>query len=98
MAVFWSDEAIRCLDGIRDHYLARGEPEGAQRMGLLLLEAGNTLDTLPHRGRPGRVSGTRELLVPGTPYLLAYSPEAPRPVILSVKHEAQKWPEGFTGA
>jgi hypothetical protein len=29
---------------------------------------------------------------------LAYSAEASRTVILAVKHEAQEWPEGFTGA
>ena len=70
----------------------------AKRMGLLVIEAGEALAALPHRGRPGRVPGTRELLVPGTPFLLAYQADGPRPVILAVKHEAQKWPEGFTGA
>ena len=98
MAVFWTEEAIAGLERIREYYLARGEPKTAQSMGLLVLQAGDALDSLPHRGRPGRVEGTRELLVPRTPFLLAYRAEAPRTLILAVKHEAQKWPERFEGA
>src|SRR5687768_1403309 len=98
MAVFWSEEAIAGLARVREYYMARGEPKTAQRMGLLLLEAGDALDALPHRGRPGRVPGTRELLVPRTPFLLAYRADEPRPVILAVKHETQKWPERFGDA
>jgi toxin ParE1/3/4 len=98
MAVFWTEEALEGLSHIRRYFRDRGEPKMARRVGLSVLEAGDALDALPHRGRPGRVPGTRELLVPGTPYLLAYSAEASRTVILAVKHEAQEWPEGFTGA
>jgi toxin ParE1/3/4 len=98
MAVFWTEEAIAGLARIRDYYLDRGAPKMAQYMGLLVLEMGNALDSLPHCGRPGRVTGTRELLVPGTPFLLAYRADGPRPVILAVKHEAQAWPARFDGA
>lgn len=48
----------------------------------------------PALGRPGRVAGTRELVLPKTPYVVAYRiMEAVE--ILAVMHGAREWPEGF---
>jgi plasmid stabilization system protein ParE len=44
-------------------------------------------------GRSGRVAGTRELVIAGTPYLVAYRVEAKAVVILAVIHGAQRWPD-----
>ena len=44
--------------------------------------------------RPGRVQGTRELVVPATPFIVVYRIEATGVVILRVLHGAQKWPPG----
>ena len=46
----------------------------------------------PRLGRPGRVRGTRELVVAGTPYVIAYRIEADAVVILRLLHGKQKWP------
>jgi addiction module RelE/StbE family toxin len=47
----------------------------------------------PQSGRPGRVEGTRELVVPGTPYVIVYRVEADQIiVVLRVLHGAQRWP------
>ena len=51
--------------------------------------------SLPHHGRPGRVAETRELPVPRTPYILAYTVIGYRVVVTAVLHGAQEWPEGF---
>jgi plasmid stabilization system protein ParE len=47
----------------------------------------------PALGRPGRVPGTRELVVSGTPYILPYRVQGETVQILHVLHGAQRWPE-----
>jgi plasmid stabilization system protein ParE len=46
-------------------------------------------------GRPGRVSGTRELVISNTPFIAAYVIEQARIVTLAVYQGAQQWPEAF---
>jgi toxin ParE1/3/4 len=46
-------------------------------------------------GRSGRVSGTRELVIPNTPFVVAYAIARDRIVILATYHGAQQWPEAF---
>ena len=52
------------------------------------------LDHFPELGRPGRVAGTRELVVRGSPYLAVYELYGPDVAILRVLHGAQLWPPG----
>jgi toxin ParE1/3/4 len=47
----------------------------------------------PESGRPGRVAGTRELVVPHTPFIAAYAVTADRVRILRILHGAQVWPD-----
>lgn len=47
----------------------------------------------PESGRPGRVPGTRELVIPRTPYVVAYALTGDRIRILRVLHGAQMWPD-----
>jgi plasmid stabilization system protein ParE len=49
----------------------------------------------PDLGRAGRVRGTRELLIAGTPYIVAYRVVGNRLRILSVIHSARRWPQSF---
>jgi plasmid stabilization system protein ParE len=50
---------------------------------------------MPYAGRIGRVAGTREIPVPGTPYLVAYRIVERMIHVLAILHGAQKWPEAF---
>ena len=47
------------------------------------------LASVPRERRPGRVAGTRELVVPGTSFVVAYRPTANTVDILSVVHAAR---------
>jgi toxin ParE1/3/4 len=47
----------------------------------------------PESGRPGRVEGTRELVIDRTPYIVAYGVTGSVVRILRVLHGAQRWPE-----
>jgi len=44
-------------------------------------------------GRPGRVAGTRELVIPGLPFILPYVEKGMAVIILRVMHAAMKWPQ-----
>jgi toxin ParE1/3/4 len=44
-------------------------------------------------GRPGRVEGTREVVISGTPYIVAYRVAGQAVTILRVLHGAQQWPK-----
>jgi len=46
-------------------------------------------------GRPGRVRGTRELVISSTPFIAAYGIDHDRIVIFAIYHGAQQWPEVF---
>jgi toxin ParE1/3/4 len=46
-------------------------------------------------GRPGRVPGTRELVVSDTPFILPYRVRDSAVEILAVFHGARQWPEQF---
>ena len=61
-------------------------------MGDAIEAAVSRLADFPESARPGRVPGTRELVVPATPFIVVYRIEATDVVILRILHGAQKWP------
>ena len=92
MTVVWSPRAIGHLAALRE-YLARENPGAAARTATTLLAAVDRLAALPNLGRPGRVSGTRELVVPGTRYVIPYRARGERLEIVAVFHGRQRWPK-----
>ena len=56
-------------------------------------EAVGDLADFPRMGRPGRVAGTRERIVGGTAYVVAYRIRDDRVEVLRVLHGARKWPQ-----
>jgi len=91
VTVVWSPRAIGHLAALRD-YIARENPGAAVRMAKTLLAVVDRLAEVPNLGRPGRVSGTRELVVPGTPYVIPYRVRGERLEIVAVFHGRQRWP------
>ncbi|MCB1155405.1 type II toxin-antitoxin system RelE/ParE family toxin [bacterium] len=53
------------------------------------------LVNFPERGRPGRITGTRELVITGTPFLVAYRLHQQEIHVLAILHGARKWPSGL---
>lgn len=49
----------------------------------------------PEIGRVGRLEGTRELVVPGTPFIIPYRIESSRIEVLAIIHAARRWPESL---
>ena len=90
MTIVWSPRAVEHLAHLRA-YIARDNPRAANRIARVLLEAVERLAELPPLGRPGRVAGTRELVVPGTPYVIPYRQRGDRLEVIAVFHARQKW-------
>ena len=90
--VEWTRRALATLDEISD-YIAKDDPNAAQRMAERVFDAVDHLLEHPAMGRMGRLPGTRELVVTGTPYLVPYRVTGDVVEILRVFHGAQRWPE-----
>lgn len=73
-------------------FIYDSSPHAAEAVLALLLEAMRGLADLPHRGRPGRIAGTRELVVARTGHIIAYAVRRNEVVILRVRHGRQAWP------
>jgi toxin ParE1/3/4 len=95
MTIVWSPEAIEDLISLRA-YVAEESPAGERRIALRILHAvEHLLPDNPHMGRPGRVPGTRELVIPRTPYIVPYRVQREVIQILRVYHGARRWPDSF---
>lgn len=76
-------------------YVAEDSLDAANRQLSLILESIQGLMVFPTKGRVGRVDGTRELVVSGTPYIVAYRLQGAAVQILSILHGARRWPDAF---
>lgn len=92
MKVIWTARARVELDDIAD-YVAPISASAALALVRRLRQAGKQLGEHPHMGRPGRVDGSRELVVNGTPYILPYRVSDGRVEILAVLHTSRQWPD-----
>ncbi|HEY6292303.1 MAG TPA: type II toxin-antitoxin system RelE/ParE family toxin [Terriglobia bacterium] len=96
MEIRWLKRALANLDA-EAVFIARDNPAAAARVVEAIANTiANTVELLSHHpalGRPGRVEGTRELLVPDAPYLVPYRVRGHAVEILRVFHGARKWPK-----
>jgi toxin ParE1/3/4 len=89
--VRWTRSAVRQLASI-GAYIAESNPRAATEIEVRLREAVTLLARFPAMGRPGRLAGTRELVVSGTPYIIPYRVTGAHVDILAVFHAAQNRP------
>ncbi len=94
MHVRWTRRALTALDGIAE-YIAQDNPSAARRVVRRVQGAVADLGSHPAIGRSGRVAGTRELVVSGTPFIVPYRVREKTLEILAVIHTARQWPDEF---
>lgn len=90
MRVIWTPEAQQDRTDIWD-YITGDNPRAAARMDELFSAAAARLADHPTLGKPGRISGTREL-IPHESYRLVYEIDGKTAWILALVHTARQWP------
>lgn len=94
MQVRWLPKAIRNLDDAAE-FIAQDNPVAARELVRRIRDAVEHLKVNPALGRPGRVPGTRELVVSGTPYIVPYRvrPLLDQVEVLRVFHGQRRLPQ-----
>ncbi|PJI45585.1 MAG: type II toxin-antitoxin system mRNA interferase toxin, RelE/StbE family [Rhizobium sp.] len=95
MKLVWSAHALADRNLIFD-YIEAENPSAAIAVDERIASAVAQLRDFPDSGRKGRVEGTRELVIAGTPYIAVYLVSSDRVRILRVLHGAQRWPDDLS--
>ena len=94
MRIVWSENALADLEEI-EAYIAKANPGAAMAVKEQIREQVGYLLQSPGMGRHGRVHNTRELVIAGLPYIVAYSVSGEWVRIVAVVHGARRWPTAF---
>ncbi len=92
MKLRWTRLAIKDLDSAHA-YVAEDDPSAANHLIDRIEKAVQVLRQHPTAGRKGRLTGTRELVVTGMPFVIPYRVRSNKIEILAVIHGARKWPD-----
>ena len=91
MSIRWLPKAQRNrLEQLE--YIAQDNPLAAINQDEEIERQINMLLAHPQMGRPGRVTGTRELVISGTPFVVIYRLQEQSIEVLRLLHSAQQWP------
>lgn len=94
MRLVWTRRGRADLEEIVD-YIMQDNPAAAVSVLDCIEETAGDLVDHPGMGRPGRVAGTRELVIAGLPWILPYLATGDRITVLRVLHTARQWPGEF---
>ncbi len=94
MKIVWTEPARQDLRRVFT-YIAEENPRAARALLAEIKERVSVLEYNPQIGRPGRVDGTRELVLKGTSYILPYRVKDQQVQVIAVFHAARRWPEDF---
>lgn len=94
MRVRWLRKALRNLDE-EAAYIANDDSAAARIVVERVLNAVAMLAQQPDMGRPGRVPGTRELVVQRTRYIVPYRVRGDAVEILRVFHTSRRLPQSW---
>ncbi len=95
MNILWSPEAVNDLMSLRI-YIAAENSAAARKVALHIMH--NIEQLLPNNsrlGRPGRVPGTRELVIPNTPFIVPCRLQRNTIQILRIYHGSRRWPDSL---
>ncbi len=90
MKLVWRPHAVADRARIME-YIAQDNPGAALELDLEFEAKAEQLPLHPKLYRPGRVKGTREIVVRPN-YIMVYAIEGDTLTILRVLHAAQQWP------
>lgn len=93
--IVWTDQATQQLDHAYDYIALSNSSEIAARLTMHIVASVQQLATFPLSGRPGRVRGTRELVISNSPFVVAYKIEGTQVAVLAIYHGSQQWPTAF---
>ncbi len=91
----WTERAATQLDHAHDYIALTNSVDVAAAIRLRILEMVEQLLLFPISGRNGRVPGTREPVIPNTPFIAVYTVQKSRILVLALYHGAQRWPGSF---
>jgi toxin ParE1/3/4 len=94
LKLFWTPLAARNLRAVYD-YIAMENPVAAEALADRIVSSVEMLEQYAQMGRAGRMEGTRELVIAGTPFVVIYRVGREQIDVLAVFHTARRWPEGF---
>jgi toxin ParE1/3/4 len=94
MKIHWSAASIKHLQEITG-YLKGESATGTISTRRRIRETVQRIALMPFSGRAGRLEGTREAVVPRTPFIVTYKVSAQAVEILGIWHGARQWPESF---
>lgn len=89
----WLPRAIDDRDRQIEYIAARNPRAAVDQGDKIEWQVGQLLGQ-PEMGRPGRVPGTRELVISGTPFIIVYRymPRLSLVELIRLLHGAQQWP------
>lgn len=93
LALEYTDEAQDDLLNVIEHGAEQGYPDPvsyAEHLDARIM----MLADFPRLGRTGRIPGTFELVLGGTPYLVVYGLTAETVIVYRVLHSSRLWPPG----
>jgi len=91
MRVRWLRLALADIDEMAE-FISKENKTAAEKVVKLIYDRVHLLVQHPDIGRPGRVPGTRELYIDGTPFIVPYRIQKDEIQVLRVFHGARKWP------
>ena len=91
MQIRWLRLGLEDIDEMAE-FIAKDNQAAAVKIVQLIYDRVHLLVQHPDIGRPGRVPGTRELYVEGTPFIVPYRILKDEIQVLRVFHGARKWP------
>jgi toxin ParE1/3/4 len=74
-------------------YLQGANASAASTQVKRIFDSIDLLEKFPLAGRKGRIAGTREMVVPRTPFIVAYTIEEEEVRIVTILHTSRRWPE-----
>jgi toxin ParE1/3/4 len=90
--IVWTRHYLIELASIGDYVGQRNPRAAARLINDIHSKTARLLSANPFIGRVGEINGTRELVISGTPYVVAYRVKDTQIEVLFVQHGAREWP------